>query len=113
MHENSTNQWQNDYAHELELAYQARRQGNEGRARVCARRMAGILLTEFFRRKGIELPSMNALGYIRYSVTSPWISEDLRETLRHFTLKVDEKFTLPPHIDLIAEAEWLKTRLLD
>ena len=39
--------WQLNIEAEFEKAEQARRRGNEGQARVCARRAAGIAIREY------------------------------------------------------------------
>lgn len=113
MNESRGYDWEEEFNHELDMAQQARNQGNEGRARVCARRMVGLLLAEFFNRHKVNLTGMNALDYIRYAVNSPLLSENLRATLQHFLIKVDEDFNLPGHIDLLAEALWLKEKLFE
>ena len=40
---------------EFERAASARRKGNEGQARVCARRAAGIAIREYLIRRGTRL----------------------------------------------------------
>jgi hypothetical protein len=46
---------------EFELAERARANGNEGRARVCARRAAGIAAREYLTRKGARPQSSERL----------------------------------------------------
>ena len=52
--------WQTDIEAEFEKAEQARARGNEGQARVCARRAAGIAIREYLTRRGICPPSASA-----------------------------------------------------
>jgi len=44
--------WQTEIEAEFEKAEGARRRGNEGQARVCARRAAGIAIREYLTRRG-------------------------------------------------------------
>ena len=52
--------WQTQIEAEFERAEQARARGNEGQARVCARRAAGIAVREYLTRSGIRPPSTSA-----------------------------------------------------
>lgn len=44
--------WNEDAERELSAGRLAEEQGNSGRARVCARRAVGAVLTELYRRRG-------------------------------------------------------------
>ena len=44
--------WKVKYNYEIEHAISARKNGNEGMARVCARRAAGIIIGEYLNRLG-------------------------------------------------------------
>ena len=96
--------WQADVKSELEKAEQARARGNEGQARVCARRAAGIAAREYFTRQGIRVPSMSAYDLLNTIKTDPQVSLELQQIASHLTLRVNEEFKLPVNADLIAEA---------
>lgn len=99
---------------ELEKAEQARAQGNEGRARVCARRAAGLAVREFFlTRRGIHPPSASAMDLLNLLMDDPQLSPDLKRIASHLTLTVNKEFKLPAEIDLIAEARILCNTLLN
>src|SRR6185503_15612524 len=53
--------WQAKLQAEFDRAEQARANRNEGQARVCARRAAGIAIREYFTRKGTAAPSASAV----------------------------------------------------
>jgi hypothetical protein len=78
---------------ELKDAQLARLNKNEGRARVCARRAAGIAARDFLSRQVLA--------------AYPGLTEDLRQAAEGLTARVNEDFTLPGDIDLIAEARKL------
>jgi hypothetical protein len=104
--------WKTAFARELETAEAARASGNEGRARVCARRAAGIVVREYFSRKRIPFTPHSAyqnLLYLRsYQDTSPRV----QEIAGHFLERITPEHNLPIKADLIAEAHWLAQALL-
>jgi hypothetical protein len=104
--------WKQATTEELILAEQARNDGNEGRARVCARRAAAYVADEYLLRQGIILHSKSALERIRYLQTSAEISPTERETLEHFLIHTTPEHRLPIDADLIADVYLLARQLL-
>ena len=96
--------WQTEINVEFEKAAQARERGNEGQARVCARRAAGIAAREYLTRQGIRPPSVSAYDLLNLLKEDPHLSPDLRRIADHLTLRVTEEFKLPVDVDLIVEA---------
>lgn len=96
--------WQAQIESELEKAEQARARGNEGQARVCARRAAGIAVREYLNRQGIRPPSVSAYDLLNFLKEDPHLSTELRLIADHLTLRVNEEFKLPVEADLVAEA---------
>jgi HEPN domain-containing protein len=96
--------WQTEINNELEKAAQARALKNEGQARVCARRAAGIAIREYLTRQGIRPPSTSAYDLLNLLKDNPRLSPDLRQIADHLTLRVTEEFKLPVNVDLVAEA---------
>ena len=108
---------------ELEQATGARSAGNEGRARVCARRAAGMAARVFFDRQGVQPldaspdhdgRARNQSAYVLLQTLAeyPGLAPDLRQAAIHLTLRVTEEFTLPVDVDLIADAKNLCSRLI-
>jgi len=97
---------------ELEKAELARSRGNEGQARVCARRAAGIAVREHLTRQGIRPPSVSAYDLLNFLKEDPHLSTALRSIADHLTLRVNEEFMLPVNADLIAEARTFCETLL-
>jgi hypothetical protein len=104
--------WKQLTKEELFLAEQSRDDGNEGRARVCARRAAGHVAGEYLLRRGIALETKSALQKIRYLETSAEISPTERETLEHFLIHTTTEHRLPFDADLIADVHLLARLLL-
>jgi hypothetical protein len=92
---------------EIKDAQQFRLQGNEGRARVCARRAAGAVTRDFLIRRGEARLSLNAYDALRLLAQHPGLDPELRAAAGHLILRVDELFRLPQGVDLLAEARLL------
>jgi len=96
---------------ELERAKQARAKNNEGQARVCARRAAGIAIRDYLSRRGTHIPSTSAYDLLNLLKDDPLLPSELKLIADHLTVRVTEEFKLPVDVDLVAEArvlcEWL------
>lgn len=104
--------WQQKLEKELETAAVARSRGNEGMARVCARRAAGIAVGEYLTRLGYEVHTPSVIARLRFLLSLPNIPSGIHEVAEHFLLHIDEQHKLPIEADLVAEARWLVTALL-
>ncbi len=104
--------WQEAFQKEIQRAEAARSNGNEGQARVCARRAAGQVAAEYLRRRSIPLPDYNAYEALRSLQAFNPLNERARQVVDHFLLRVAPDHNLPVPIDLIAEARWLAIELL-
>jgi hypothetical protein len=98
---------------ELEQAESARAAGNEGMARVCARRAVGIAVGEYNMRNGLSYSSSSAYDRLRFLSQSDAVSRDIREMAEHFLVRVAPDHSLPVEVDLIADARWLIDKLLE
>jgi len=96
--------WKDQIQREFERAKAARAQGNEGQARVCARRAAGIAIREYYARQGQKLRTPSAYDLLTLLRDDPGIAPDLKQAAAHLTLRVTEEFKLPVHVDLVEEA---------
>jgi hypothetical protein len=104
--------WRERFEKELDRAQQARGRGNEGQARVCARRAAGIAAAEYFRRRGHTPTSGSAIDVLSQLALEPSLSAESASLLAHLLQKVDTEFKLPAGVDLIAEARLLRQQLI-
>jgi hypothetical protein len=105
--------WKVEYHKEIEHAVQARSIGNEGMARVCARRAAGIIIGEYLARKGYTNLTHSAYDRISKFCDLPDVNQYCKEIAGHFLLKVNPDHELPLNADLIDEAIGLEKTLLD
>jgi hypothetical protein len=107
------NDFNTQLRNEFEKAQQARIIKNEGQARVCARRAAGIAIREYLTRKGTRVPSMSAYDLINLLKEDTLLPPDIQLVIDHLTVRVTEEFQLPVEADLIAEARILCNWLLN
>lgn len=98
---------------EFDNAEKARSRNNEGQARVCARRAAGIAIREYLTRRGMRAPSASAYDLLNLLKKDALLPPDLKLVADHLTLRVTEEFKLPVEADLIAEARMLCDWLLN
>ncbi len=97
---------------EFSRAEQARARGNEGQARVCARRAAGIAARAYFTRRGEKVHTPSAYDLLQRLADDPTVSEQMRQSANYLTLRVNEEFKLPLNTDLIIVARELCVELL-
>ncbi len=104
--------WKSLTHEELTLAEQARKSGNEGRARVCARRAAGLVVGEYLLRNGIDYRSKSALHKISYLESLEDTTLANKEILQHFLIHTTPEHQLPIDADLIVDVHLLVRQLL-
>ena len=104
--------WKQELEAEFTQAAAARAKGNEGQARVCARRAAGIAIRQYLLRRGESVPSPSAYDLLQLIEADPAFAEDIRRAASLLRLRVTEEFTLPVDADLIEEARKLCLALL-
>ncbi|MGB7874045.1 MAG: hypothetical protein WBL25_06650 [Anaerolineales bacterium] len=106
-------EWKEKLQKEFELAESARARGNEGQARVCARRAAGIAIREYYARRGQHVRTPSAYDLLQMLAEEPQLPPDLKQAASYLTLRVTEEFKMPVEVDLLAEARKLCDGLLD
>jgi hypothetical protein len=104
--------WKDTLQKEFELAEAARARGNEGQARVCARRAAGIAIREYYARRGYNVRTPSAYDLLQTLTDEPQLSPELKQAAEYLTLRVTEEFKLPVDVDLIEESRKLCGGLL-
>jgi len=104
--------WKNKFAAEIQMAVEVRALGNEGQARVCARRAAGAVLREYFQRRGLPVRSSSAYDLLKELLDLPDLPDPAYRAAEYLTLRVTEDFKLPLDVDLVQEARTLAESLL-
>lgn len=89
---------------ELLLAKQSRQEGNEGRARVCARRAAGAAVNEYLIKKGITQKQENAIQSLLIFGQLEPLPDRVQAALNWLVHRVNLDHEMPEDVDLIYEA---------
>lgn len=92
---------------ELNMAHQARDEGYEGRARVCARRAAGFAVKHYLQQRDVKPPTNNAYGLLENLESTSGLPQEIQKSLHFLTLRVNEDHELPQEADLIQESKTL------
>jgi hypothetical protein len=104
--------WKVDYMKEVKGAFMARSDGNEGMARVCARRAAGIIIGEYLNQHGYTGVSNGAYDRLSLFTNLNEVDEKYKEVAKHFLMRVNPDHNLPMKVDLISEVIWLEENLI-
>lgn len=92
---------------ELARAEQAQREGLQGRARVCARRAAGIVLRVYYRSHPIASSPASVMDFLQLLRDDPNTGPEARRIANLLLTRVNEDFQLPVEGDLISETRRL------
>lgn len=95
----------------MQHAEAARAAGNEGKARVCARRAAGAAAGAYLEQRGDDLRSPSAYDRLRRLCELPDASPTVRQAAENLLLRVTPEYTLPVEADLLADARRLRQEL--
>lgn len=89
---------------EMETAAVARKSGNEGMTRVCARRAAGIAIGYWLSNHLEKQWGADAMNRLRHSQHEPAVPAHVREAAVRLTTKITEQFTSPFPTDPLADS---------
>ena len=98
---------------ELADARNSRAAGNEGRARVCARRAAGLAIGRYFERWMDQPLPASAYVLLQWLSEREEIQDDLRAAARRLTVRVTPEYKLPHIEDPIDDAQMLVQGFLE
>lgn len=104
-------EWETLFQAEIEQAQAARLRGNEGMARVCARRAAGAAVHAYLERLGVDSRTPSAVERLKLLMALPDTPEAVREIAGYFLIHVTPEYTLPVEVDLLDEAQNLRRYL--
>lgn len=96
-----------EIAEELSRADHARGLGNEGMARVCARRAAGFALREYFSHLGEPVQDPSAYALMRRLEGMGSTPADIKLLAASLLTRVTTDYRLPDESDLLAQARQL------
>lgn len=90
---------------EINTAERSREAGNEGMARVCARRAAGLAVRWFINQIGQDRPELNNFELLSDPPLRDYLPTITYLWLDHLSMRVDANHDLPGGIDLVADAK--------
>jgi hypothetical protein len=91
-------------AHEMELADAAMAAGRSGRARVCARRAAGLAARPLLELLGASPRGASAMEALRALAALEGLPVGVRQAAGRLTTRVTEEFNLPHPQDPLEDA---------
>ena len=94
-------------AAELQMAASARFSGNEGKARVCARRAAGWAIRGWQERQGILEGVTSAHRLLHEASLDRSFPSHIRAAAAHLVLRITEDHELPINADVLDDARVL------
>lgn len=97
---------------ELGEAQRSREKGNEGRARVCARRAAGWATGWYVENKTQTSSHDNALEHLKWLAEQTEASDEIKQAATRLTTRVDVDGRHPFHQDPIQDAVFIIRELL-
>lgn len=87
--------WEMTLAQELAQAEKALKEGNDGKARTCARRAAGVLIATFnLTHPERELKGSTAIDRLRSAAADPGLPESVRHAARRLTTNVNKRLSV-------------------
>ena len=92
---------------ELQMAATARSGGNEGKARVCARRAAGWAIRGWLKRRGLRQRGQSAHRYLQGAVLDRSLPAHIRTSAAHLVLRINEDHALPIDADVLDDTQVL------
>ncbi len=94
-------------AREFRAAQATRQNGNEGKARVLARRAAGWAIGDYRRRQGEIIQGISAFSHIDWATGDPATDETLQTAADNLTERIDYNHQLRSGADALAAARLL------
>ena len=109
----SNQDWQTKFETEIVYGEQALKKGKQGMARVCARRAAGIVVTEYLKRTGHNPGIINVYLLFQYVADLPDFPQRAKEICSNLAVRLNYEFKMPVSVNLLSEARALKKILLE
>jgi transcription initiation factor TFIIIB Brf1 subunit/transcription initiation factor TFIIB len=98
---------------ELEFAVAVRAAGNEGKARVHARRAAGWAIKAWRERHGYSNKGISAFAYLQGVSTDLSVPRSVREAAANLVLRITSNHELPIETDVLDDARLIVTYCID
>ncbi|MRS02939.1 hypothetical protein EG832_06905 [bacterium] len=90
---------------EMNKAYQARQKGNEGMARVLARRAAGLSIREYLKRNNVDQEGLSLNDLLKNQDIRKHLPITSYAALDRLSTRIGEDFSFPSDFDLILDSK--------
>ena len=101
---------------ELSTARDALKVGNDGKARVCARRATGQAITWYLTKFPEKKWGSDAVTQLRFLTNDTSFSQEVRDAAIRLTTKISERFTYPFSTNPIEDAQliirWIESVMI-
>ena len=98
---------------ELQKAYEARAKGNEGMARVLARRAAGLAVRKHLQEKKLDVPVMSLNVLLHDETIRKLLPQKTHAALDRVCTRVNPQYQLPFEEDLLSDSQMIIDTLLE
>lgn len=98
---------ESDPRKELDRAYQARVNGNEGMARVLARRAAGLALRNYLQGKKSTIPTLSLNATLHDESIRQLLPHEILAALDRLCTRVNTRYQLPFEEDLLVDTRMI------
>jgi hypothetical protein len=96
---------------EIEKAFSARINGNEGMARVLARRASGLAIREFFKNKELDHRGLSLNTLLKDEEIRKVLPSTINEALDRLSTRIGMDFQFPLEFDLLLDAQFVIDQL--
>ncbi len=90
---------------ELEKAFSARQSGNEGMARVLARRAAGLAIRDYLNSKDVIQSELSLNALLKDYTIRKILPNQTHDALDRLSTRIGMDFRFPKDFDLLLDAE--------
>ena len=98
---------------EFATATQARKAGNDGKVRVCARRAAGVAITLWLKSHSRERWGADAMNQLENLKLDESMPQSVRDAAVHLTTKITQQITAPFSTDPVQDSRIIIDYLLE
>ena len=98
---------------EFDEALLARRQGNEGKVRVCVRRGVAIAIADFYSSRGVSILKKDVIDLLKIFLEDDTINESARQAAVRISSRITPHFQYAHPTDPLEDAQLILDYIRD